>query len=92
MNNSKQIPPEAIEGAAGKYDKFIIESVDTATYFKDPDKEKLPYNVISNKNKREILSTDLDQGITIEAVVTQNRRRAAQEIEKANNKDSEQGK
>ena len=89
MSNSRNtsIPREAISGAAGKNDKFSLEVVDTSTYFKDALNGKHPYNVISNKYKREILSTDLDQGMTIQAVVTKNRRKAEQKINESKNEE-----
>ena len=74
-----KIPRKAIKGAAGINDKFSVEVIDTATYFKNMKEEKGPYNVVSNKYKREILSTDLMQGVTIKAVTTQNKERALKE-------------
>ncbi len=67
--NNSPIPREAIEGAAGVKDsgKFSIEVVNTQIYFKD---KGLPYNVVSNSLKREILSTDLKAGMSIKAEVT----------------------
>lgn len=68
--NNSPIPREAIEGAAGAKDsgKFSIEVVNTQIYFKDKGLE--PYNVVSNSLKREILSTDLREGMSIKAEVT----------------------
>ena len=72
--NNSPIPKEAIEGAAGIKDsgKFSIEAVNTQIYFKDKGLE--PYNVVSNSLKREILSTDLAEGMSIKAVTHKNRR------------------
>lgn len=80
--NNSPIPREAIEGAAGIKDsgKFSVEVVNTQIYFKDKGLE--PYNVVSNSFKREILSTDLIEGMTIKAVTHKNRRQALENIEK----------
>ena len=67
------IPEEAIEGAAKYGDEFTFTAIDIATYFKNlvKDKKPIPYSVISNKLKKEILSIDLAEGMTIKAVTTQ---------------------
>ena len=81
LEKNTQIPKEAIEGAAKYGDEFSITAVDISTYFKDNNKKKKPYSVISNRLKKEILSIDLAEGMTIKAVTTQNRRKALQDYE-----------
>lgn len=78
IKENTQIPKKAIEGAAKYGDEFSITAIDIATYFKDSIKEKkpVPYSVVSNKLKKEILSIDLAEGMTIKAVTTQNQRKA----------------
>lgn len=77
IKENTQIPKKAIEGAAKYGDEFSITAIDIATYFKDSIKEKkpVPYSVVSNKLKKEILSIDLAEGMTIKAVTTQNKRK-----------------
>lgn len=90
MNNT-QIPKEAIEGAASPDDKFAITALNFVEYLKITKAKEIPYTVVSNEIKKEVLSTELGEGMTIKAVLTQNRRRAAQKIEDFKNKDIEQG-
>ena len=73
--NNSPIPRDAIEGAAGVQDsgKFSIEVVNTQIYFKDKGIE--PYNVVSNSLKREILSTDLEEGMSIKVETTNKNRK-----------------
>ena len=70
--NNSPIPREAIEGAAGikDFEKFSIGAVDTQIYFKDKNKKRGSYNVVPKSLKREILSTDLREGMSIKAEVT----------------------
>lgn len=77
-----QIPKEAIEGAAKYGDEFTFTAVDIAAYFKDSIKNKkpVPYSVVSNKLKKEIISLHLKEGMSIPtAVTTQNQRKALRE-------------
>lgn len=76
LRKNTQIPKEAIEGAAKYGDEFTITAIDIATYFKDTSKEEKPYSVISHKLKKEILSVDLDKGMTIKAATSKNAKRA----------------
>ena len=57
------------------------QSIDTKIYFKDKE-VKIPYNVVSKSLKREILSIDLEEGMTIKAVTNKNRRQALENKEK----------
>lgn len=81
IKDNTQIPKKAIEGAAKYGDEFTITAIDIATYFKDSIKEKksVPYSVVSNKLKKEILSIDLAEGMTIKAVTTQNQRKTLED-------------
>jgi len=78
IKENTQIPKKAIEGAAKYGDEFSITAIDIATYFKDSIKAKkpVPYSVVSNKLKKEILSIDLAEGMTIKALPTQNKGKA----------------
>ncbi len=83
---------EYVEGPAKYGDEFSITAIDIATYFKDSIKSKkpVPYSVVSNKVKKEIISIHLQQGMSIPAeVTTENQRRA---LRKAIVKDNENTK
>ena len=81
--SNSPIPREAIARAAGLDDseQFSIQVIDTKIYFKDKE-VKIPYNVVSKSLKREILSIDLEEGMTIKAVTNKNRRQALENKEK----------
>ena len=74
-----QIPEEAIEGAAKYGDEYSITAIDIATYFKDSIKNKkpVPYSVVSNKLKKEIISIHLQDGMSIPTAVTTEKQRKA---------------
>lgn len=77
--DNSPIPREAIKGAAGSKasGKFSIGVVNTQIYFKNKGLE--PYNVVSNKFKREVLSTDLKEGMSIKAETTKEQRNPSNE-------------
>ena len=74
-----QIPREAIEGAAKFGDEFTFTAIDIAAYFKDSIKKKkpVPYSVVSNKLKKEIISIHLKDGMSIPTAVTTEKQRKA---------------
>ena len=83
IKKNTQIPKEAKDPAAYG-DKFSITAIDIATYFKDSIKNKkpVPYSVVSNKLKKEIISIHLQEGMSITAAVTtQNQRKALREYQ-----------
>ncbi len=67
MKGNTQIPTEAIEGAAGINDKFII-TASTAQIISEEKKKPTKKNtktIIPNSTTRPVLSTDLEQGMSI---------------------------
>ena len=74
-----QIPEEAIEGAAKYGDEFTFTAVDIAAYFKDSIKNRkpVPYSVVSNELKKEIISIHLKDGMSIPTAVTTEKQRKA---------------
>lgn len=62
------------EGAAGFYEEFELEAVDMQQYFdKKVSKDQKPNKrnsktIIPNRIRREILSTELMEGLTIKAM------------------------
>lgn len=81
--NNWAIPRKAIARAAGLGDsnEFSINIIDTKIYFEGKE-VKIPYNVVSKSLKREILSTELMEGMSIEAVTYENRNKIIENIEK----------
>ena len=75
MKGNTQIPKEATRPA--KTNNYSIVGID---FTKISENEKL-LNVENNAVKRDIsiLSTELDKGVTIKAVLTQNQRKAIRE-------------
>ena len=72
LRDNTQIPKKATRPA--KTNNYSIVGIDLTTIF---EKAK-PFSVTSNKFKRDIsiLSTELDQGVSIKAVTTQNQAKA----------------
>jgi len=75
LRDNPQIPKKATRPA--KTNNYSIVGIDLMTIF---EKAK-PFSVTSNKFKRDIsiLSTELDQGVSIRAVTTQNQAKALRE-------------
>ena len=68
----KEKNPEYIEGAAGKNDTFKFRAVELQEYFSEQSKDKKATKksiktVTPNFVQREVLSTELEQGMTIKA-------------------------